>query len=410
MEFIPFDGFLKQVKEAKFEQYSEGAVKDEGAFERMRSHILTMYDGVGQVTGSFVLEAEHVDCIDIEKQPSVRIPRLDIKSPPPSTQPPTPLSDVEGGRYNNIDSPLKRGLKDAFGNAISCPNSTIPFSRITLEKLTRFATLSDFFSKLPKGARNERNPNDIQRTVEPHLYAFSYQSVNNWGGNSWLNVWAPIGDFSLSQQWYDAGSDNGLQTVEGGWVVYPNKFSTNPVLFIFFTPDNYASGCYNLECPGFVQTSPDWFLGSPLTPSVMEGAQNGIQMTWELNKDGWWLYMAGTDTREAVGYYPISVYNGGPLATNAVAVKFGGEVYRNTPANLWPQMGSSVPSNRGYGHSAFQHSVYYISQGGGSVWTSLTGSVIGSPTCWSVDVATAVDGGDWGAYFYYGGPGGKVCT
>ena len=97
-------------------------------------------------------------------------------------------------------------------------------------------------------------------------------------GSSDINLWQPIVDtvlqqvFSLSQQWYvnfiGPISDQKRQTVEGGWQVYSKKYkSPNPVLFIFWTNDNYenfkkipkilTNGCYNMDCPGFVFNGDD---------------------------------------------------------------------------------------------------------------------------------------------------------
>lgn len=432
--FVSFNDFLEQVKGATFDQYNHTAVESCDAFDEMRNHILTMYDGVGDITKSFVLDVEYGDCIDVKKQPSIRLLGLDTIECDPRNMTDVPELCGEGGgegKFHSVDSPLKLGLTDRFGNSISCHVDTIPFARITLEKLTRFATLADFFSKSSDGAQAMSTPADggdgsdgqdsvtkrhlERRDAIPHLYAYTYQYVTNFGGNSWLNLWNPVGDFSLSQQWYAAGSGNGTQTVEGGWVVYPNKFNTNnAVLFIFFTPDNYKSGCWNLDCPGFVQINHNWFLGGIWNHySTAGGAQWGFEMQWKLYNGNWWLFLKGPGDYEAVGYYPTKLYNGGPLAYNATVVEYGGEVTRFSDANKWPQMGSSVLPTGGYGQSAFQNSIFYIPRdenGGTGVWTDLTGVVVGTPSCWSIDVTESPYGGSWGTYFWFGGPGGMVCN
>jgi len=117
-----------------------------------------------------------------------------------------------------------------------------------------------------------------------HRWAHAYQGVRNLGGHSRINVWdPPIGAnqvFSLVQHWYVAGSGSGLQTAEVGWQVYPAKYgNTNPVFFIYYTSGNYApgTGCYNLDCAGFVQTSSAYTIGGVLSPwSTRGGAQNEI--------------------------------------------------------------------------------------------------------------------------------------
>src|SRR5208282_2010268 len=70
--------------------------------------------------------------------------------------------------------------------------------------------------------------------------------------------------FSLSQHWYLAGSGGHFQTAEVGWQNYPGKYGVDkPVQFVYWTADDYsATGCYNLDCPGFVQTESTLHLGA----------------------------------------------------------------------------------------------------------------------------------------------------
>jgi len=141
----------------------------------------------------------------------------------------------------------------------------------------------------------------------------------------------------------------------------------------------------------------------------MGGTQYNMQMTWQLTNGAWWLFLTGAGATEPVGYYPVRVFRGGPLATNAVSVKYGGEVTKTTAGAVWPQMGSSNLPGRGFSFVALQPGIYYITQAGSSASASLHGNVVGLPTCWSIAV-TNDSGGDWGTYFYFGGPGGTVCT
>jgi hypothetical protein len=45
------------------------------------------------------------------------------------------------------------GLTDKFGNKVACAEGTIPMRRITLEELTRFTTLQQFFRRLREASR-----------------------------------------------------------------------------------------------------------------------------------------------------------------------------------------------------------------------------------------------------------------
>lgn len=413
--FVSFTKFIETVQHAKFRDYAHTHVKSREAFEEMKAHILDMYDSVSmdKVT-TFVLEHEHGDCIAIEEQPTVRklgIKHIERSPPPVSFGNRTRLEGHKPGKFVDADSPLKLGLKDRFGNPISCPKHAIPMARLSLEKLTRFGTLADFFAKKsPVGSGH------LSKRDEPHLHARGRQAVANFGGNSWLNLWNPKGDFSLSQQWYFGGEGSELQTVEGGWQVYPDLYNTDKaVLFIYRTVQDYApkSGCYNLDCSGFVQINHNWHLGGIWNHySETNGPQWGFEMQWKLFQGNWWLFIKGPGNYEAVGYYPTSIFQGGQMSKHATNIQYGGEVTRLASDHIWPQMGSGAPASKGYRVAAFQNTVFYIphdENGGVGVWANFQPFVEG-PLCYSIDVTDSSKGGSWGTYFFFGGPGGKTCT
>lgn len=424
--FIPFNTFIQGVQSATYAQWNSTAVESSAAFDTIKAHILSMYNGIGNISNTFVLDVEYADCVDIYKQPTVRLLGVDGIQSAPSNGSHPDFSEGDGHTFNYTDSPLKLGLTDRFGNRISCPDKTIPLGRLTLQKLTRLPNLQAFFAKsqdgsalpsLPsKGVGRRRQAELTRRAGEPHLHAVGYQYITNFGGNSWLDLWNPIGDFSLSQQWYVGGSGGNTQTVEGGWIVYEQKFNTkNAVLFIFYTADNYVSQkCWNHDCPAFVQTNNNWFLGGPWNHySVSGGAQWGFEMQWKLYKGNWWLFLKGPGSYEAVGYYPTKIFNGGQLSKNAEIVEYGGEVTRFDPSHNWPQMGSGALPSAGWTRAAFQRSIFYIPKdesGGVGVWTDLSTVVEGSTRCWDIAYTPSSKGGSWGSYFYFGGPGGKVCN
>ena len=144
--------------------------------------------------------------------------------------------------------------------------------------------------------------------------------------------------FSLAQHWYAGGIGPKLQTVEVGWQVYPQKYgNANPALFIYWTADDYTTtGCYNLDCHAFVQTSPHWTFGGAISPvSTIGGTQYELEVFFLLYENNWWLYLKGTDASSAVGYFPTSLFNGGQLATNATDIDYGGETVRARTGRQW---------------------------------------------------------------------------
>ena len=131
-------------------------------------------------------------------------------------------------------------------------------------------------------------------------------------------------------------------------------------------------------------------------------------MQWKLFRGNWWLFLKGRGDYEAVGYYPTSIYKGGPLATSATDIKYGGETANSGP---WPQMGSGQFADQGWQRAAFQKSIFYIPQdedGGTGVWADLS-EFESAPDCYTIDTVPAARGGDWGSYLFFGGPGADSC-
>lgn len=391
--FVSYDAFLQQTAAAQYGQAAraEGAAlkPDAQVFAQMRAYILAHYSGV-QVKHSFQLDGAYYDCATTATQPSLRdLGTTHVAAAPAPLAVPRPA----GQRAATQVAP---GAKDAFGNAVACPSGTIPLRRITLADASRFSSLDAFLAKQPA---DQGRP-----TIDPdnaHRYGVGYQSVANTGSNSWLDVWNNSGDFDLSQIW-DVSQASTVQTLEAGWIHYPGKFGTNnSVLFIFWTPNNYSSGCYDLDCSGFVQTNSSIYLGAGFsTYSTFGGTQYGFGLQYKWYAGNWWLYFSGT----AVGYYPGSLYGSGPLASgSANVVEYGGEAY--TGGSNWPQMGSGDWPSAGFGYAAYQNTIFYIDTAGNSQWTYLS-PIITNPACYSASITQSASGGSWGTYMYFGGPGG----
>lgn len=218
--FVSFDEFVKGVSAASFESYAlrkDAGVKRVENFDEMRRHILSMYEGV-TVAHSFIVDEQYFDCIPIEQQPSVRslgLKQVVVAPPAPSVEPGEKSRTPEGGGAQGLPSLLTLGLVDTFGNAVSCEEGTIPMRRITLKETSRFETLEKFFHKTPWGKVGQLLSDGEALTTDPpvpaHRYAHAAQTVKNYGGNSWLNLWSPSINgnasqiFSLSQHWYYGG-------------------------------------------------------------------------------------------------------------------------------------------------------------------------------------------------------------
>jgi hypothetical protein len=428
--FVALAEFLPGVAAAKFEGFHRGAetrVRTAEAFAEMRRHILSLYEGVAlDGVHSFLLDGNHFDCLPIEQQPSVRglgLTHVEVAPPPlnSAAEPAVPAPGEPAEPGTRASSPLTLGSRDGFGNEIHCAEGTIPMRRVTLEEMTRFETLRQFFEKGPDGAgqieRGELEQEKAAPAKPVHKYAHAYEVVDNLGGSSLLNLWMPPINtgatqvFSLSQHWYTGG--NPVQTVEGGWQAFPQKYNTvNSVLFIYWTADGYQrTGCYNLDCAAFVQINSNWALGASFSHySTPGGTQYEFDLQWQLSGGNWWLFLGGSGSPQAVGYYPTTLYGNGQLANFATAIDYGGEVVGTTS---WPQMGAGVPASRGFRHAAYQRQIFYGDLSAATHWSTLT--PVASPrlrgrgSCYSIFFTPASAGSSWDSYFFFGGTGGGGC-
>jgi len=410
VQFVPFANFMEGTQSASFSEYAglPGIqVTDAGAFEEMRQHILTMYQGVN-VQHSFVQGQQHFDCVPMGQQPSVRLLGLSsVAAPPPVS---AIAHNAPAAGAINVTSQTAAQAVDQFGNAMGCAEGSIPMRRITLTEMTRFPTLQRFFSKSPDGSVDGVPAGAANPSSTAHKYSYTYQYVTNLGGNSSLNLWKPnvntgLGEvFSLSQQWYVGGSGSSTQTAEVGWQNYPSKYgSENSALFIYWTRDDYnKTGCYNLDCAGFVQTNSSWHFGGGFSNySTFGGSQYEFAAQYYLSGGNWWLALGGA----WVGYYPGSIYSGGQMAHSAQLIEYGTESVGST---WYPPEGSGDWSSLGWEYAAYQRNLFYINTSSGSVWDTLTPAQP-SPACYSITGPYYSSSSGWGIYFYEGGPGGTGC-
>jgi hypothetical protein len=255
-----------------------------------------------------------------------------------------------------------------------------------------------------------------------HEYAHATQSLTSAGGSSYLNLWSPAVDttigqvFSLSQQWYLNYNGSRVQTVEAGWPNYPKKYeTTKSVLFAYWTADGYGkTGCYNLDCKGFVQTDGTVHLGGSFSKySTYGGAQYVIKITYLLSGGKWWLGVgnktsATTDDVRWIGYCPASLFKPGKLVDASILIDFGGETVGTTK---WPAMGSGQFAAKGFGKAAYQSRVRYLKTSGSS-WYQYDATLTAqqpSPKCYTDKIYNKTSDPNYRTYFYFGGPGGRGC-
>lgn len=373
-------------------------VKDRAAFDKQKQYVLSIHEGVHIVHSFADSSGQLFDCIPIDEQPALRRSGAPLAQPPTVPRPPVPIRPA-----TTFLPPLHTDKFDRFGNQMLCPPGTVAIRRVTLDELIRFETLDDYFLKptYPRHANPPNAPGTV--TNSPHPHAYGFQDVDNLGGHVILSVWSPTvtGDqiFSLAQQWCLALGPTGAQTVEVGWQVYPRMYGhTNPALFVYWTPDSYQSGGYDYQ--SFVQYGSSHPLGIACgAPSVSGGSQVEVELSFLLTGGNWWLFLNGIEEQNAVGYFPTFLFAGGPMATGATRIEFGGETAGNAS---FPPMGSGAFAAAGAGHAAVQRSIHYFSVAGAMCAATLTAEEEWR-AAYTIEIEAPADSDP---LFYFGGPGG----
>uniref|UniRef100_A0A804IKT3 Neprosin PEP catalytic domain-containing protein n=2 Tax=Musa acuminata subsp. malaccensis TaxID=214687 RepID=A0A804IKT3_MUSAM len=273
----------------------------------------------------------------------------------------------------------------------TCPHGTVPIRRTTEEEALRVRKLVEGVGESP---------------FNNHEYAIGTVEDENlyYGAEATYNVWAPAvannGEYSLSQFWLTSGTyATNLNTIEAGWQVLYGK--SYPRFFIYWTADAYQNtGCYDLECAGFVQTNNDIVVGGSINPtSTYDGQQSEMKLlVWKDHKDGnWWLEWDST----VVGYWPSSLFS--HLAKNATSVQFGGEIVNNGPSGVHTatQMGSGYFPEEGYRRAAYTRNLQVVDATNTLFPVQSLSVTAGKPNYYTI---TEGVNSDWGTHFFFGGP------
>ncbi|KAJ6751523.1 hypothetical protein OIU85_002001 [Salix viminalis] len=196
-----------------------------------------------------------------------------------------------------------------------------------------------------------------------------------FGAKARINVWRPQiqqdNEFSLAQIWIVSGtSGEDIETVEVGWLVDPLLYGDNRTrLFTYWTADGYEeTGCFNLLCEGFVQTSSKLALGATIYPlSGYGGSQYDITpLVWKDPGDGnWWLQIED----QVLGYWPFSLFS--HLKDSATMIEWGGEIVdsRTGGQHTTTVMGSGHFPREGFRKKLVTSEIFRLSMDSTSSWS-----------------------------------------
>ncbi|KAL8092066.1 protein neprosin-like isoform X1 [Apium graveolens] len=359
-------------------------------------------------------DGDIIDCIPISHQPAFHHPLLQnhkIQLAPSYC----PEGRFDDKKMNSSKSSIGlKPVKQLWHLNGKCAKGTIPVRRTKKGNVLRAGWIKNF-------GKNKKNinipgPNSTEHQydldIQKHQHAIAYVDGDKYfGAQANINVWQPKvqepTEFSLSQIWVTKGSfDAGdLNSVEAGWMVSEDLYGDNNTrLFTFWTRDAYKStGCYNLLCSGFIQISQQMALGASISPvSSYNGAQYDISILIWKDPDGgnWWMKLLNIN--EVIGYWPASLFTN--LADGADMIQWGGEAVNLASGgqHTTTQMGSGHFPGEGFNKASYFKNIQVVDGSNQLKDPDDVKTFTDQSSCYDVQNGK---NGQWGTYFYYGGPG-----
>ncbi|WJX55713.1 hypothetical protein P8452_41449 [Trifolium repens] len=329
-----------------------------------------------------------IDCVDINNQPAFSHPLL--KKHKLQRKPSFEKLDRETSVNISSTKPIHVLEK------VSCPKETVPIRRITKDDLSRGKSLFN---------DHILTQNNI-RTYYAELFAIApngpYFGVS--GTTSIYNPKVINGQTSASHIYVENGKGDGNNKITVGWHVSPQLYKNDATHFYStWTSQNYKNGCYNMLCPGFVQTNRAYYLGSRIAKTSSTSDRTKVEMPISLLQDektkNWWLLVQETP----IGYFPAHLFSN-LVAANTVG--WGG--LAATPAGTSPPMGSGLFPDKSYIHSCYFRYISYKDNDGKRVGPAeyLTRKTLNAPgKCYAINYYE-YDGKEAGYALEFGGPGG----
>ncbi|XP_061342594.1 protein neprosin-like [Gastrolobium bilobum] len=358
-------------------------------------------------------DGDLIDCVHKRKQLALDHPLLkNHKIQKEPTEMPRGMNVTIDENGSISTSTLGGAWQMWHRNGTRCPKGTVPMRRSTVHDVLRAKSLYDFGKKqrgVPPSRRSDA-PDVLTSNGHEHAIAYTGSSEEIYGAKATINVWDPsiqaMNEFSLSQIWILSGSFDGpdLNSIEAGWQVSPELYGdSRPRLFTYWTSDSYqATGCYNLLCAGFIQTTSRIAIGAAISPvSSYAGNQYDITiLIWKDPKVGNWWMSFGDNT--LVGYWPAELFT--HLADHATMVEWGGEVV-NSKANgqhTSTQMGSGHFAEDGFGKASYFRNLEIVDVDNSLSYVQSISTLAENTNCYDIQKSYS---NEWGTYFYYGGPG-----
>ncbi|KAI4316558.1 hypothetical protein L6164_024531 [Bauhinia variegata] len=304
-------------------------------------------------------DGDIIDCVDIRKQPAFDHPALKdhkIQMAPTRNVSRERTASVKRTKSKMVnlsaeESTFINVTSQVWQKSGRCPQGTIPIRRIRKKQLLKAHSIEDYGRKKPSIFHQTAQLNrDLDSFVRENyskamLFAVGFRYLGAKADFLVFNPYVETEDeYSTTQVALFNGGSYDHECVEAGWAVNPGVYGDKTTrLFVYWTADgSNTTGCFDLTCPGFVQTSNEIALGAAISPISLPG-DLGPSMTIYIYKDpvtsNWWVQYGEKD----IGYWPPELFQ--DIRYNAESVEWAGEVYSTRVGQIphtKTQMGSGM--------------------------------------------------------------------
>ncbi|XP_058726346.1 protein neprosin-like, partial [Vicia villosa] len=329
-----------------------------------------------------------VDCVDIKKQPALDHPLL--KNHKLQTRP-SIFSKNEKTNLNISPTKTRFGL-----DIVNCPKGSVPIRRTTKEELIRAKSLL------------ENNTLAKRDAHKAEVYLKNFHGENYYGVSGTTSVYKPectIEQASASNAYVRNGEGGAINEISVGWHVFPHIYGNDRTYaYATWTSDNYVkTGCYNVQCQGFVQIHSQYHIGAAMQNTSVYGGDTftmSINIYQDAKSKNWWISIFGN----TIGYYPQELFNN---LKEAVQVGWGGATIAiGAPS---PKMGSGYFPDGNFKHACYFQNIGYKNATNSQYYGpdySAAKVFHDVPECFGVDYYGRHES-PFGYCLQFGGPGGK---
>ncbi|KAL4192205.1 hypothetical protein AMTRI_Chr06g171150 [Amborella trichopoda] len=278
------------------------------------------------------IDGDVIDCVDIYEQPA--FDHLLLKNHTIQMRP--SWYPNETSAEPKISSEEMVVSSQVWNKFEKCPEGTIPICRTQRNDNVVPEFIRDFGDKGTKGIPFPKKEKYGDQNAE---YAGMYAKGRLlYGASQYSTVWNPQlespSEYSAAGTWLVNNEGSETNLVGAGWMVKPSLFGDNQTrLFVAWdkVAGSQTTGCYNLLCPGFIQTNSKVVLGGR--------SRTCFSYRWkgDQNTGHWWYTLEDVP----VCYWPASMFTNLQAAVRAV---WAGQVLNTHPGghHTVTQMGNGI--------------------------------------------------------------------